>query len=256
MGRNKKSILLILLLSIVSFSPVLLFSGCSKDKDDKPKKDSPTGVISFSGYDWLVKSSDGNKVGPGPNYFSNENDGVWVDDSGRLHLTIKNKKGAWVCTEVTLLKSLGYGHYIFQIESNVEQLDKNIVAAVFLYKDDTKELDNEFSTWGQAHNMNAQFAVQPASKNGNKKRFDIQMEKEPITSIIDWQRETVTFSLYRGNIDNIGAQNLIKRWIYKGPDIPSEEEDLAPKINLWLFRGIPPSDQKDEELIISNFRYN
>ena len=131
METNKKTLLFILLLSIACFFPMLFLSGCSKDKEDKPKDEPQTGVISFSGYDWLVKSSDGNKVGPGPNYFSDAGEDVWVDDLDQLHLTIKNKKGAWNCTEVTLLKSLGYGHYIFQIESNIDQLDKNIVAAVF-----------------------------------------------------------------------------------------------------------------------------
>src|SRR5207247_1216386 len=36
----------------------------------------------FSGYNWWVKSST-SQVGPGPNYFSNSTNNVWLDASNR-----------------------------------------------------------------------------------------------------------------------------------------------------------------------------
>ncbi|HVM50372.1 MAG TPA: hypothetical protein VMU04_20255, partial [Candidatus Acidoferrum sp.] len=46
--------------------------------------------VSFSGYDWWVKSSTGT-VGPGPNYFSDSTNNLWVDTVGQLHLRITNR---------------------------------------------------------------------------------------------------------------------------------------------------------------------
>ncbi len=48
-------------------------------------------TIVFSGYEWIVKSSETAKAGPGPNYWLDEN--VWVDENGWLHLKITYKAG-------------------------------------------------------------------------------------------------------------------------------------------------------------------
>ena len=109
--------------------------------------------ISFSGYDWWVKSSPG-LVGPGPNYFSDRADDVWVDAQGRLHLKIVYRNGRWYSTEVFGADPLGYGTYTFTLASRVDQLDKNIVLGLFTW-DDTdpayyhREIDIEFSRWGE-----------------------------------------------------------------------------------------------------------
>jgi hypothetical protein len=39
--------------------------------------------IDFSGFRWLVKGTD-TLEGPGPNYFSDDEESVWVDGEGRL----------------------------------------------------------------------------------------------------------------------------------------------------------------------------
>ena len=55
--------------------------------------------LSFSGYDWWVKTSAG-LVGPGPNYFSDSTDNVWLDGQGQLHLRITNRSNQWQCAEI------------------------------------------------------------------------------------------------------------------------------------------------------------
>src|SRR5262245_21295616 len=77
----------------------------------KPAPPGPR-TISFSGKTWLVKSSTG-KVGPGPNYFSDSTDNVWVDAGGRLHLKITKAKGKWSSAEIVSADSFGYGTYRF-----------------------------------------------------------------------------------------------------------------------------------------------
>ena len=69
-------------------------------------------TIFFSGYNWTVKNSPG-KVGPGPNYFSDSANNVWVDTQGRLHLKITKRNGRWYCAEVISEVSFGYGEHLF-----------------------------------------------------------------------------------------------------------------------------------------------
>src|SRR5437667_5439644 len=76
-------------------------------------------TISFSGYTWSVKMSAG-RVGPGPNYFSDGTNNVWVDAQGRLHLKITLVKGHWYCAEIVNQSSLGYGTYRWTLDSPVD----------------------------------------------------------------------------------------------------------------------------------------
>ncbi len=244
------------------FRPIILatflfvfFSACSKDTGNLDNDTNNPGVISFSGYQWIVRSTGESKSGPGPNYFSNSEENVWLDNAGKLHMRITNDYGVWYCSEVTLLESLGYGHYLFQIESRVDLLDKNIIAALFLYRNDTQEIDIEFAKWGNATADNAQFVIQPSATYGNKERFDLQMNQKTITGIINWQQEAITFSVYAGAVDRPDESKLIKKWTYTGSDIPKQSSDPAAKINFWLMDGIAPSNQSESELVISKFKY-
>src|SRR5437667_40636 len=65
-------------------------------------------VIKFSGYDWTVKSSR-DRVGPGPNYFSDGEENVRVDERGRLHLRLTQREGRFYCAEVVSRRSFGAG---------------------------------------------------------------------------------------------------------------------------------------------------
>lgn len=111
------------------------------------KTGNPDRIISFSGYDWLVKSSYNTvsgTVAPGNNYFSNSIENVWIDKNGWLHLKITQKNGNWYCAEVTLTKPLGCKRYIFQVNSRVDLFHPNVVGGLFLYldgKDNAEEID-------------------------------------------------------------------------------------------------------------------
>ena len=81
-------------------------------------------VISFSGYDWVVSASGEEKAGPGPNYFSDSHENVWVDDQGRFHLKITYRDGRWNCARVELARHTGYGKYVFYVSSRPDSLDR------------------------------------------------------------------------------------------------------------------------------------
>jgi hypothetical protein len=46
-------------------------------------------IIYFAGYDWRVKSGD--NIGPGPNSWDEDN--VWIDPNGHLHLVLTRRDG-------------------------------------------------------------------------------------------------------------------------------------------------------------------
>jgi len=216
-------------------------------------------TIIFSGYKWKVKSSE-SKAGPGPNYFSDKEEDVWVDNEGKLHLKITKKDGKWYCTEVISDSSFGYGKYIFYVASRVDQLDKNIVVGLFTWdtfapEHNYREIDIEFAKWGQATNENAQYVVQPYTNPANMKRFNIKSNGDYSTHIFDWQPDTIFFQSINGHCLSPPDSNyLIQSWIYTGKDIPPADGENA-RINFWLFRGEPPSDGNDAEVIIKAFEF-
>ena len=91
------------------------------------------GTIEFSGYTWTIKDSYGKHTGPGTNYFSGSKENVYVDPNGKLHLRLTMRNDKWYCPEVRMLNNLGYGSYIFHIDSLENPLDKDIVVGLFMY---------------------------------------------------------------------------------------------------------------------------
>lgn len=209
--------------------------------------------ISFSGYQWAVAKVSKNKKYGGPFYYSDSKDNVWVDKKGRLHLKITQRDGKWYVAKVTLLNSYSHGKYIFQVDSRIDNFDKNVVAGLFAYRNDTEEIDIEFSKWSKDGNMDSQFAIQPSSKPENKKRYFLNYSGKKSTHWFNWQPDRIDFASYRGHSLNIPApRKVMQTWTYTGADIPPDLDELA-KINLWLFRGRPPSDGKEQEIIFSSF---
>jgi len=207
--------------------------------------------IVFSGYNWRVKSSD-SKVGPGPNYFSDSEENVWVDDQGRLHLKITQRDNEWYCAEVILEENFGYGKYIFHLAKRVDQLNENVVLGLFTWdtcSDPTygnREIDIEFSRWEDPANDNAQFVVQPYDTPGNMHRFNMQQSEEESTHSFTWLEDRIKFQSIYDDSTELST--------YTGQDIPQPGNENA-RINLWLSNGLPPSDGQEVEVVIKQFDY-
>lgn len=215
-------------------------------------------TVNFSGAEWLVKSGYG---GPGPNVWSDSEESVWVDDEGRLHMKIRKIGGQWHCAEVLTKNFARYGVYRFYLIGRIDQLDKNVVFAPFLYAKDHQEVDIEFAKWGQTDLLDGQgqYVVQPApyKMNHNIVRFPIKLNGTHSTHTIDWWREGVAFTSIHGHFRTLPDANaLIRGWNYRGGKHPRQEDNLRVHINLWLFnsdsegRGDPPSDGKPVEVVI------
>tara|TARA_R110002096_G_scaffold436064_1_gene666703 strand:- start:2549 stop:3214 length:666 start_codon:yes stop_codon:yes gene_type:complete len=208
-----------------------------------------TRIINFSGFEWVVRTSEDAKQGPGPNLFSDSEDNVWVDDDGRLHLKIVRKGGNWYCSGITLRQSQGYKKYVFYVASRVDQLDENVVGGLFTYKNDDEEIDIEFSKWSKSENQDSQFAIQPSFKAGNKTRYDLNLKSDLSTHFFDWQAGSIQFGSYYGHTLEANAEDVISTWTYTGSDIPPENNERL-KLNLWLFRGNAPTNNQPAEMII------
>ena len=210
--------------------------------------------LQFAGYNWDVKAGFGN---PGSNLWSDDPSDVWVDGSGRLHLTLGMKEnGRWYATEIISRETFDYGTYTFFIEAEPEKYDPHVVAGIFLYRDEQNEIDIEFSRWGDQDNYQfGNYVIQPADVEGNHFRFPIFSSGTHTTHRIVWKPGEVNFSSWHGHHSKPPDERYIAQWQYKGAHVP-EPNALRLFFNIWLFRGITPKNDNTEKLIVTNFTYN
>lgn len=206
--------------------------------------------IEFAGRSWEVKNSP--HMGPGPNRWSDSPKNVWVDDQGHLHLKITHRDGKWYCAEVYTRAATRHGMHRFKIVGRPDLLDKNVVFSPFIYQNDQKEIDIEFSRWGKAGSKyNAQHVVQPAHQTGNKNTFVVSLTGNHSTHSINWQPGSIQFLSFHGHHPEPPTTDfLINEWRYDGKNSPDPGKAKV-HINLWLFRGKPPSDGQEVEMVIS-----
>lgn len=229
-----------------------MFSGCTTVSHSASPR-----VIHFSGLDWVVKNYSG-QVGPGPNYFSDDSRNVWVDSLGRLHLKIEKRKGKWYCGEVVCTQSLGQGTYRFYFDSDVAGLDPNVVLGLFTWSNtpdyNNREIDIEFSRWGDRNGPNAQFVVQPYSFPNNLWTYFLPAGLTQTTHSFTWAPGAVLFRSAVGHQANPPADDVIAEHEIDSPDVPPAADE-TPRINLWLRQGLQPTNRRGVEVIITAFEF-
>lgn len=247
----------------VVFDQVTCHSTTPPTIDDVQWNDFPGGTtLVFGGRTWRVKGP--GYYGPGGNLFSNAASSVWVDASGRLHLTLKRISGAWYSAEVATDEALGYGDYVVTTVGRLDQLDPQAVFGLFLWQygdcwDEAylwwnafNEVDIEYSRWGNPANDIGQFVAQPYDYPGNLRRFAATFGEGEVTShAIRWLSDRVEFRAWRGGPADESPSTTIHAWTYTGPHIPRPEQPRM-HLNLWKLGGTPASDQ---ELIIQGFTF-
>jgi hypothetical protein len=213
----------------------------------------PTREITFSGYTWKVKYTP-ILAGPGPNYFSDDPADVWVDGNGYLHLNIVNRGGTWYSTEVICTEILQYGAYTVTLGSQVDLLDKNVVFGFFSWDDKAphynyREIDIEFSRWGEDSALNAQYVVQPWGVSGNRYRFSMNLSGNDSVHRFDWRSDWIQFDSWDGN------GSSLQSWIYTNTNYVPPAGAGNARINFWLLNGWAPSNNQNVEVIIKSFKY-
>lgn len=220
-------------------------------------------ILNFCGYEWAVKVQP-TPSGPGPNYFSDREEDVWVDEEG-LHLTVTKRDGNWYCTEVIIQESFGYGTYIFHTKTEPEYVDPNVIAGMFTWDAElpwpNRELDFEFARWSDPDDpTNAQFVLQPFTTPGNWLRYRIEPdENNPyLTQVVTWQKGRADFKTARGQFDSpdaIPEETVISAWTHTGDTVPEPRHENI-RVNLWLDDGLPPVDEdKPIDLLVTKFLY-
>jgi hypothetical protein len=216
--------------------------------------------LSFSGYDWWVKTSPG-LVGPGPNYFSESTNNVWLDALGRLHLRITNRSNQWQCAEVVTRRTFGYGSYRFELDSAVNDLNPSVVLGLFTWSDDPAythgEIDIECGRWADPGDVNnAQYVVQPWDWPNHLVRYAVPAGLTNSTHLFTWETNRVSYQALRGSYSASSAPtNLISTWVFTNvADVPQTGDENV-RINLWLINGTPPTDQREVEFVVRSFRF-
>jgi hypothetical protein len=240
------------------------------------------GDLSFSGYEWLHKSST-TVVGPGPNLFSKDSTNVWVDANGMLHLKITKKNGKWYSSEVISQKSMGYGTYIFTTASDLTTFNEKAVLGLFTWDDYSfasqanSEVDIEFARWNNASDsFLLSTSVQPVwFENGpflertHRPNMQVSKLKNTCTHVFKWMPTKIEWNSYEG--DTYPSTKLIASWsfdlnnparskkeggILSNPIIiPAPTDSTKARINLWLFNGQAPANGTETEVIIKSFKY-
>lgn len=209
-------------------------------------------TVTFSGYDFKVKDSSISKtgtLGPNNNIFSDSSENVRVDKNGKLILQLSNTNNTWQGAEIISKDDFGYGKYIIKLETRIDQLDENVMFSPFLYKDDLNEFDIEFSNFGT---YNSQFVIQPYNKEGNLKTYNINLNGDFSSYVLDYQKDLVKFEAYHGHDIN-NTNNLIHSWEYKGK-IP-KEEGMKLRFNLYLRDSNKPTNNKEQKVVVNSFEY-
>jgi hypothetical protein len=204
-------------------------------------------TISFSGSDFIVKKSD-TPVGPGPNYFSDSSDNVFVDGAGQLHLKLTHQGSRWTSAEVLSVKDFGYGSYCFSLAGLPATLDPRVVVGLFTWNNlpsyTNRELDVEVGTWNDG-GPPLQYVVQPYTVAGNRFRFPGPIS-EPLRHCFDWRPALVAFR----SSDQAG--NVFQTFNYTGL-IPPPSAGV--RFNVWLLDGIAPSNNAEVEVVVQRFEF-
>ena len=245
-------------------------------------------TLRWSGYEWNVRSSRGVSQGPGPNFFSDTAENVFVDDSGDLHLKIiQDSNGHWVCAELSTVQSLGYGTYEWELSSRYDKLATNAVLGLFTYNspervagqtdgvigngipDTPHEIDIEFTgVWGDG---NLFFTTHDPDVSSPSVNFFQTLQGSYTTHRFVWRADQIRWESFNGHVAGQAApthpiseeRKGLKigqhaEHTYRGPVVPRDLDEKV-HMNFWLFddkeKVKKPADRKSQEVVIHSFRF-
>ena len=215
------------------------------------KTDDDMRTLSWANRTWQVRGQ--GSGGPGPNKWSDSAQNAAVSADGTLHLSATKNSGAFECVEISLSSALGYGQYEFDVQSDVSALcnsDPNTVLGLFLYHNDTLELDIEFARWGKpasASRNNADYVNQPGG--AGRSEYWPQPPGEATTHRIDFRKKAVLWSSFK-----TGQPGSPYEIYNSTKDVPPAEGMLV-HINLWMFRGKSTCADSNVSVALTDFRF-
>lgn len=208
--------------------------------------------LSFSGYDWKVRTISADRGGLNNLY---DPDNAWIDATGALHLRIKKRGDRWTCAQIEMPRPLGYGTYSFVVR-DVSHLEPAAVLSVNTFDNfggdqNYRELDVEVSQWGDAGNKNnAQVGIQPFYVPGNLERFVTPSGK--VTYSFHWQSGRADFKIVRGAGMREGGPVVFQHSFTSGVPTPG---DAVLQMAHYVVASDKTPLQKDSEIVIEKFEY-
>ena len=207
-------------------------------------------MIRFSGYDWRVRDVPSSRGGW--NRYSPSN--VFVDTAGAMHLQMKRTGTGWVCSEVSLSRSLGYGTYRFGVR-DVSHLEPAMVFTIFTWDysggdQANREMDVEITRWGDPSNSNADFVVQPFDVAANVARFEAPGGK--LTHSFRWEQGSVSFRTIRGAGTGARPAVVAEHMFTSGVPSPGIE---SLRMNHYAYHRGKPIQGNTSEVVVEQFEY-
>ncbi|MFM7218575.1 MAG: glycoside hydrolase family 16 protein [Bacteroidota bacterium] len=255
----------------------VLFSACEQS-DPLPKE------FSFSGYHWRTKAGGTSKLGPGPNYFSDSKENVWLDQDNYLHLRITKSGNQWNCAEVVSTEKFQYGTYVFTVAGGLNTMNERAVFGLFTWSDYTfqqeanSEVDVEFARWGNASDSKLlTYSVQPVwfdnptpyQERTRRPALPASALDSTTTHVFTWTPDTIFWYSYSG--ENYPGNQLLSSWKFdKGNTprakmeggsvsdsivIPAPSNTTNVRFNLWLLNGLAPANNSETEVVIKRFEF-
>ena len=260
---------------------ISVFVSCRQSGQPEPVS---TGDLYFSGYYWNFKNTNDIAVGPGPNRFTSKYNNIFLDAGSSLHLKIVKNNSQWYCSELVSVKTFGYGTYIFTTASDLTTMNERVVLGLFTWNNYSfqtqanSEIDIEFARWNVASDtLLASYSVQPVwgdnpipyLERTRKPRMLASRLKSTCTHVFRWTPGMVSWVSYSGG--SYPGTDTLAYWSFDSSNpsrskmeggkianpivIPTPEDSTNVRFNLWLMNGLPPSDNKEFEVVIKSFRF-
>jgi hypothetical protein len=131
-----------------------------------------------------------------------------------------------------------------------------MVLGFFVYPDtgaknirDNNEIDIEFAKWGKDHVSAGNYTVTPDTYN-----FPFSLNGNYTMHQFTWKNDKqVLFQSFHGHVADKSLE--LSSWLYSSEDNmrPLTGPPVRVHMNFWLYMANPPSDEKEQEIVISNF---
>lgn len=213
------------------------------------KRPAESKVVQFSGYQWKVRRNMGDRNGT-PNNYATEN--AWTDNRGYLHLRMSRQSNRWNCSEVVLMPSLGYGTYLFSVR-DVAQLEPAAVFSIFTWDElgagqNHREMDIEFSRWGDPNNQNGEYVLQPYYVPANVSRFSAPPGL--LTHLLHWEPGKASFQTFRGSTSKSRA---LAEHVFTASVPTPGGESIRMNLCGWAYAKVPL--EHDSEVVVEKVQY-
>ena len=217
--------------------------------------------ISFGGFLWQVRDSNGTSQLPSGGPWSASPDNAWVDSKGALHLKVTVVNGKRISAQLASVTPFSYGTYTWRVRLNPNKLDIYTVLGLFTYGPNTRgtapnELDIEHGKFfsERKDGTASQFVVQPYHPTGHLHRFGVPNSAVDRIEQIVWQPRRVDFTVTNALEPHAPA---IAKWTFSTPtEVPVFYGDRL-CMNYWSYqpaKGRPLKPPVDE-VVIESFSF-